>query len=307
MTDAFFVCCCSFLLFLGTDCPNIQRLRKPMRLRNKLTTIITRHPLLYYFRYLLLSKNGKADKIEFLGCFNDINTKDSIPARYFEVNRSMNLNPEMETLEKALEIGRYLRANVKGGRGLGLSSEQTLEKMLEGKGGVCSDFSQIFCIFCLINDIKVKEWGCVDSLYKGSFGHSFNEIYSPERQTWIAIDIHKSILFKNADQRYLSAVELFSTLRAGNPVSFEFFSGYVPPRPERLAWVYSKDTLPFLIDNYRNLVNDHFCNRFKKYPPIVVNGLMILSRKNYKFVFVLDNYRVKLLPKRLQRLRYIGE
>jgi hypothetical protein len=95
--------------------------------------------------------------------------KDSIPARYFEVNRSMNLNPEMETLEKALEIGRYLRANVKGGRGLGLSSEQTLEKMLGEKGGVCSDFSQIFCIFCLINDIKVKEWGCVDGLYNGKF------------------------------------------------------------------------------------------------------------------------------------------
>jgi Transglutaminase-like superfamily len=277
-----------------------------MQLRNKFIKIFTRHPLLYYFRYLLLSKNGKADNMESVGCFNDINTIDTIPELYFEINRRMNLDPEMETLEKALEMGRYLRANVKGGRGLGLSSGQTLEKMLTGQGGVCSDFSQIFCIFCFINGIKVREWGCVDSLYKGSFGHSFNEIYSTERQKWIAIDIHKSIVFLDASQQHLSAVELFRVLRAGKPVSFAFFSDYVPPKQERLAWVYSKDTIPFLIDNYSSAVNDHFCNRFKKFPPLVINGLMILSRKNYKFVFVLDNYRVKLLPKRLQRISFIG-
>lgn len=277
-----------------------------MQLRKKLIKVVTRHPLLYYLRYLLLSKNGKADRMDAVGCFNEINTLDAIPELYFEINRRMGLKPETETLEMALEMGRYLRNNVEGGPGLGLSSQQTLEKMLAGQGGVCSDFSQIFSIFCFINGIKVREWGCVDSLYNGSFGHSFNEIYSPERQKWIAIDIHKSIVFKDAEDNYLSAVELFRVLRDGKPVSFVFFSNYVPPKQERLARVYSKDTIPFLIDNYRSAVNDHFCNRFGKFPPIVINGLMILARKNYKFVFVLDNYRVKLLPKRLQSLSFIS-
>ncbi len=31
--------------------------------------------------------------------------------------------------------------------------------MINGEGGVCSDFSQIYSNFCVINDIKVKEWG----------------------------------------------------------------------------------------------------------------------------------------------------
>lgn len=244
--------------------------------------------------------------MESIGCFNDINTMDAVPALYFETNQRMGLKPEMDTLEKALEMSRYLRANVKGGRGLGLSSGQTLEKMLAGQGGVCSDFSQIFNIFCFINGIKVREWGCVDSLYKGSFGHSFNEIYSPERQKWIAIDVHNNIVFKSTNNQYFSAIELFMALRVWKPVSFSFFSDYAPPRRERLSYIYSENTIPFLIENYRSAVSDHFCSRFKKFPPVVINAFMILNRKNYKFTFVMDNYRVKLLPKRLQRMQFIG-
>lgn len=169
--------------------------------------------------------------------------------------------------------------------------------MLSGEGGVCSDFSQIFCVFCLINNIRVREWGCVDRMYKSRFGHSFNEVYAPELQKWVAIDIHKSIIFKNSHGEYLSAVELFGDLRLTKPVLFDSFSTYLPPKPYRIPLVYSSGTIPFLIDNYCIAVNDRFCTRFQKFPPMVINVIMILYRKNYRFVFVKDNYREKLLPK----------
>jgi hypothetical protein len=272
------------------------------KIRNKILLVLSRHPLLYYFRYLLLSKNAKADAVESMGCFNDINATEAVPDLYFEVNWRIKLSDGMDTLEKALEIGRYLRFNIKGGRGLGLSSGHTLEKMLAGQGGVCSDFSQIFSLFCLVNRIKVREWGCVESFYKGRFGHSFNEIYSRELKKWVAIDIEKNIVFKDSDGKYLSAIEVFGALRKGKPVVFHHFSSYVLPNPERIAQVYSADTIPFLIDNYRNSVNDYFCSKFNEFPPVVINAIMILYRKNYKFVFVMDNYKVKLLPKRLQAM-----
>lgn len=61
---------------------------------------------------------------------------------------------------------------MKGGAVLGLSSKKTLEIMLARQGGVCSDFSQIFNIFCFINRIRVRECGCIDPLYKVLCGNS---------------------------------------------------------------------------------------------------------------------------------------
>jgi len=275
------------------------------KIKGKIARLLFRHPMLYFLRYALLSKNGSNKNIESIGCFNDINSMAAVPELYFEINARIPFSPGMDEFEKAIAIGRYLRENIVGGKGLGLPSEITLEEMLAGRGGVCSDFAQIFNLFCFINGIKVREWGCVDTFYKSRFGHSFNEIYSQKHKKWIAIDIHKSIVFKNKG-RLLSAIELFLFLRLGKRIKFIFFSGYMPPFKDRLHMVYSKNTLPFLIDNYRNCVNDYFHRRFSKFPPVVINMLLFLSRKNYKFVFVMDNYRVKLLPRRMQKLQFIA-
>ena len=273
----------------------------------KASKIILRHPFLYLMRYILLSKNNQGESVDAVGCFNDVNTVLEIPKVYFDINQQINLHQETDELEKAIEIGRFLRKNISGGAGLGLSSEQTLQKMLDGKGGVCSDFSQIFNIFCLINQIKVKEWGCIDRFYNTRFGHSFNEIYSTAKKKWIAIDIHKSVIFAGPDNvNPLSALELFTSLRNGNQLNFILFSAYIPIKLERIYSVYSKTTIPFVISNYKNKVYDYFLNKFKKYPPFMINGLMILLGKNHDFVFMLDNYKVKLLPKSLRNLNLIS-
>lgn len=265
----------------------------------KIAHAFKRHPILYVIRYILLSKNNKAQSIDNIGCFDTKNTIDAIPKLYFDVNEKMKIDPTQDEFEKALTIGKYIRKASKVGPGIGLSSKKTLETMLAGKGGVCSDFSQIFNVFCFINGIKVKEWGSVDSLYKPKFGHSFNEIYSTKQQKWIAIDIHKSILFKDIENNnYFSVMDLFNGLRNGNQLHAYHYSDYVSKNPERLPFVYSKITIPFLIVHKDNAIVDYYYDKLHpSLPSTLINFLLIIVRKNQTFLFVLDNYKIKLLPK----------
>ena len=272
-------------------------------LKQKIVWGIRRHPLLFYIRYILMSRNNKAINSDGIGCFNDINEMASVPLIFFEVNKLIQLKPEADEFEKALDIAAYLRNNVKGGTGIGLSSEITLQRMLAGKGGVCSDFSLIFNVFCFINNIKVKEWGCVDRFYQSQYGHTFNEVYSSKFQKWIAIDCHKGLYFTAITPTPLSALEVFQYLRYGKSLEYNFISAYVPKSVSRLKDVYGKTTMPFVIDNYNNKVNDYYLNKYQKLiPPFLINAMLILFRLNHHFVFILDNYKKRLLPLPLQKM-----
>lgn len=274
-------------------------------LTKKITSIFLRHPLLYYLRYSIISRNAKGPAVENIGCFNDCNKLEHLPKLFFEVNAKINIDASLPEFEKAIIIATFLRTSISGGRGLGLSSENTLTKMLADKGGVCSDFSQIFNIFCMINAIKVKEWGCIDRFYKTQFGHSFNEFYDSKLQKWIAIDIHKGILFQNRKEKtFYSVMELFGSLRAGETLQCHFFSDYVPPKLERISFVYCEKTIPFVISNYCNKSNDLYIKCFQKIlPPFAINALLILTGKNPNFIFVLDNYRLKLVSESIEEIR----
>jgi hypothetical protein len=272
-------------------------------LKEKIKWVFKRHPLLYYSRYLLLSKNFKGKNPDDVGCYNDINKPSEVTPLYFEVNSKMNLAPQMDAFEKALAISTYLRTNIKGGPGLSLSSDKTLRYMLEGKGGVCNDFSQVFNNFCLINDIRVKEWNCVDRFFKTQFGHTFNEIYSPRYQKWIAIDVHQTFYFTaENDDTPLSTIEVFKRARNGQRNVFRFFvPGYEPQSLDRLENIYGPTAIPFLTMNYHNSVIDRYMDKFRgKFPVFIISTILILLRKNFHFLFVLDNYKIKLLPKYFQ-------
>lgn len=236
-----------------------------------------------------------------LGCFHNFNSLDSIPKLYFETNEKIGLDPSLDEYDKALQIGKFLRTTIKGGPGIGLSSAETLQRMLANKGGVCSDFSQIFNIFCFINNIKVKEWGCIDRFYKTEFGHSFNEIYSSSKNKWIAIDIHKGIIFNNESGVPLSTTELFSELRKGNHVEFKHYSEYLSPDNHRTPHVFSGKTIPFIISNNKNEVTDYYFEKYQNLlSPIIINSLILLLRKNHTFIFAMDDYKAKLFPKWMQ-------
>lgn len=270
----------------------------------KIVYYLKRHPLLYFIRYILLSKNSKDKNVDAIGCFNDYNTIETVPQLFFTVNAEINLDNSDDEVDRAIAIGKFLRKKIIGGGGIGLSSEKTLQNMLAGDAGVCSDFVQIFNIFCLINGIRVKEWGCVECFYNSKFGHSFNEIYSTKLQKWIAIDIHKGIIFKDEkNNTYFAVVDLFRDLRRGNPLVITHYSDYVSPDLERTKLVYSSKSIPFLINNTENSAVDYYYNKFQNVvPSLIINTLLIVLGKNQTFIFVLDNYKLQLLPKSFQNL-----
>jgi hypothetical protein len=146
---------------------------------------LSRHSLLYKIRFKLVSKKSSFTSIEDIS-YNSINSKNDIPSIYSELNQSIftDSNEELTDLQRAEKIAKWLRNKIKGGPGLGKSSESTIRKMINGKGGVCSDFAQIYNNFCVINDLKVKEWGLkiLTDNPNTLGGHSFNEIYSKELQ-----------------------------------------------------------------------------------------------------------------------------
>jgi hypothetical protein len=254
---------------------------------------LRRHPLLYKIRFRLVSKNSSAESIERF-CYNDINKKSNIPPLYSEINDSIftDLIGDLTDYEKAITIAIWLKNNIKGGPGLGKSSTTALSKMINGEGGVCSDFSQIYNNFCVINDLKVKEWGMKnlsnDSTVSG--GHSFNEVYSKEFQKWIMIDAAKSIVFHHIDQSIpLSTFEFIQLKKDKKKISYSNFNATVSIDNNINNIFLTSNSLPFVITNYNNKTYDFFLNKLDFFPESIIHGIVFLMGKSYVFEFPQNN------------------
>jgi hypothetical protein len=260
------------------------------RLKKKFQWILRRHPLLYLVRFAMICRNLRPN--ENLPEFQDINDKEEIDELFFKINDRIKLQPEADELDKALQIAIYLRMAIKGGRGLGFSSATAMRMMMEGKGGICSDYSQIFNLFCLINDIRVREWGCVERFYNPKYGHTFNEIYSSKLQRWVLIDMGKNLIFTNGQNQPLDAISLFRGLRKGEPLIYKHFSDHICIDMYKIGITYSEQAKPFVIENYHNKTYDAYLNKYQEtLPSFLINALMILKGLNYRYVFPLDDYK----------------
>lgn len=250
-----------------------------------------RHPLLYKIRFRLLSKRSSSDCIERFS-YNDINKKTDIPKIYHELNSLIfnQLQSEPQDLNKAKHIAAWLRNNIKGGPGLGKSSATALRKMMDGEGGVCSDFSQVFNNFCVINDLKVKEWGLKilsnDTAISG--GHAFNEVYSKELQKWVLIDVSKSILFYDGNQGIpLSVFEIVQLKKDNKKISFSSFNDQIITENKRINDLYvTSDFSAFVITNYSNKIYDSYLNKLTFLPESIIHGLLFVMGKSYTFEFL---------------------
>ncbi len=247
-----------------------------------------RHIVFYYLRFWLQSRNQP--DVTRLSCFNDYNRKEDVPPLFREVFAKMDL-PASGDFERALAIAVAQRMMIKGGRALGFDSEKTLQLMLDGKGGVCSDQAQAFNIFCLLADIRVREWGTIESASTPDVGHVINEIYSKELGRWIAIDVMKNLWFQSEDGHPLSVTGLFASLRKGEPLRYVHFSNHRCIDMYKINRTYSGSCITFYIDRYSNKTYDRYLKRFSGWHNAFIHGLMILTRQNYRYVFVLDNYR----------------
>jgi len=255
---------------------------------------LRRHPVLYKIRYRLVSKKTSLDAIENF-CYNDLNLKSNIPPLFFEINNIIftNSNKDLNHFEKAVKIAVWLKKNVKGGPGLGKSSARALQKMINGEGGVCSDFSQIYSNFCVINDIKVKEWGMKslsdDSTVSG--GHSFNEVYCKKLQKWIMIDVAKSIIFFKADNDIpLSTLEYIHLKNKKEEIKIvSIYENGIFDNKNADKIFLSSNSLPFIITNYDNKTYDYFLEKFDFLPESITHGLLIILGKSYSFEFPFES------------------
>lgn len=268
------------------------------KLKGKLRWFLYRHPMLYYIRFYLYKKKYSKTTID-NECYNDYNSKKSIPEIYHRVNTSINLEPD-DGLDKAIKLAKEIRLLIKGGRGLGLSSGKALEIMVKGNGGTCSDITQAYNNFCIINDIKVREWGIIDKLYGAQFGHAFNEYYSEELKKWILVDISRAIYFMDTKtHKKLSAVELFDYVQKEKEVTYISFINdqtlsFNKDLDERITHIYlQKDRLPFLISNYNIKFYDNLLNTFQSWlPTFMIHFFAVPLFKNVRFMLLRDRSEI---------------
>lgn len=251
---------------------------------------LRRHPILFKIRYKLVSKKVAITQIENY-CYNAINQKQDIPSLFFEVNHTIfgKKHKQRTDIEKAQKIAKWLKNNIPGGPGLGKSSFKALQKMLNSEGGVCSDLAQVFNNFCVINDLKVKEWGLkIETDNKNlSGGHSFNEIYSNELNKWILIDVAKSILFYTKTQNNpLSVLELMYSKQRNQEIHFNTFNKKKPLDEQRVRDLYCHaSSSPFLITHYNNKIYDIFLDTFGFLPESIIHALVYLTGNSYRYEF----------------------
>lgn len=255
---------------------------------------LRRHPLLYKIRFRLVSKKASVKTIESF-CYNDINEKSNIPRLFFEINSKIFSDEikELPDFEKAKKISIWLRNNIKGGPGLGKSSTTALIKMMNGEGGICSDFSQIFSNFCVINDIKVKEWGLknLSNNSQISGGHSFNEIYCTEFQKWILIDPAKSILLYHSNiSTPLSTLEYIQLKKEKKEfIMVSLTKNEIIIDANANEIYFCSNSSPFVITNYDNKTYDYFLDKLDFFPVSIIHGILILIGKSYTFTFPENN------------------
>src|SRR5690606_19353662 len=261
----------------------------------KLLWILKRHPFLYVTRFKLLSKPSGLEAIDRID-YNTLNPKEAIPSYFAEVNARIFSSGTPETdLERVTRLCLWLFEHIKGGPGLSEPSDKALRIMLEGKGGVCSDVAQSFNNFCVLNGIKVREWGTTRAPFDKSFGgHSFNEFYSKELDKWLMVDVYNCLYFYNGNEEVpLSVTELYTRLRQGKPCMYKSFN---PQKAIDDRMVYRNfthpDTVPFLICNYSNATYDKFLRRYRPYLPVfVIHYWLYITRRSYYYLFPFDDYK----------------
>lgn len=260
----------------------------------KLIWTLKRHPFLYTTRFKLLSKNSSIEAIENIS-YNDTNGKEEIPSFFYEINNNIFQKYKQESeLDRVIQLSSWLVDNIKGGKGLSVPSENALKMMLSGEGGVCSDMAQIFNNFCVINDIKVREWGSTRAPFDESYGgHSFNEVYIKELNQWVAIDVSYSTLFYDGQQNLLSVIQMYQTLRNGGNIQCNSFNDNVELNSSGIEKNYlNLDSVPFLICNYSNKVYDNYLNAFRPYLPVfLIHFIIYFFGKSYYYYYPLDDFK----------------
>ncbi len=267
--------------------------------------LLRRAPIFFPIRFwLVLTKPQK--KVLEEENYNSYNHKEDIPQAFYTENEKMQVKGET-TFERALHIATYLKGNYPGGaKNLGYSSEKTLHTLQTKPEGTCGDYSQVYILFCILNYIKVREWGVHDKVYKNTVGHVFNEVYLPEQNQWMCIDLHFAIYFRDkVTQRVLSMPDIIQMTADGNEDSIEIVH-FLPIKDSDEGREYIKNIyfgrtyLFFLLTKYHNKKMDDMLNKLKKLPIPLVHLLLIFRGHYYKYMLVFSQKTEKEINQKLK-------
>jgi len=118
---------------------------------------------------------------------------------------------EEPVLATAVGLARHLRETSRPGAPLQANTRETYEKIVGGKGGYCSDYTQSFNALALAAGLDVREWGF--AWEDMANGHAFNEVWDPDLEKWIFIDSFVSFyVVDRASGIPLSALEFRAAL-----------------------------------------------------------------------------------------------
>lgn len=146
-------------------------------------------------------------------CYNYYNAQSSVPKLYIRENENIEFENDL-TFEKGCEIVKYIKSGDRKMKGPGYASSEILKAMKDNRGTISKDFSTLFINFCILNNIKVREWNVTENL-NSSLNHVFNEIYCSEYDKWILIDVMEGFYFIDNYKKFpLSAVEYIDLLSA---------------------------------------------------------------------------------------------
>lgn len=281
---------------------------------SSLKKLLRRAPIFFPIRFWLVLTQPSKKVLEEEN-YNSYNRKEDIPQAFYTENEKMKVVGNT-IFDRALHIATYLKGNYPGGtKNLGYSSERTLYTLQTKPEGTCGDYSQVFILFCILNDIKVREWGVHDKVYKNTVGHVFNEVYLPEQNQWMCIDLHFAIYFKDkATQQVLSMPDVIKRTAEGQEESIEIVH-FLPVKDSGEGRdtvkknYFGKTHLFFLITKYHNKKMDDELNRFSKLPIPLVHLWLIFTGRYYKYMLVFShktedeiNQKLKVILKKFRSL-----
>lgn len=276
--------------------------------------LLRRAPIFFPIRFFLILTKPSQKSLEEEN-YGSYNPKEIIPAAFYKENEKMEV-PAGTVLEKALYMATYLKGKYPGGtKSLGYSSAETLYTLQTKPEGTCGDYSQIFINFCIINNIKVREWGVHDAVYKNVVGHVFNEVFLPEQNQWMCIDLHFAIYFSDSlTKRPLSMADIIS--RVAEDRANEIEITHILPiknNPEghqKIKSIYfGKEHLFFLVTKYSIRKQDKALKMRKNIPIPLIHLWLIFTGGYYKYMLVFSkidedaiNQKLKLIGKKYKAL-----
>lgn len=271
---------------------------------SRIKYLMKRHPLLHKVRWFLVTKSPKPSYFKSEN-YNAYNSKEDIHPIFFEDNPITDSEQSLSTLVKVIKIAEHFNTFFKRGRGLGLSSDESYVTMRYKKGGVCSDYAQVFINFCIINDIKVREWGIKGGTQSVVGGHSFNEFWSEELKKWILIDVYNSVFVINKSSRELLSVsqlvDYMSGFNADN-LDFELMvdSRKVINKPYLKNYFFDNRNLFFLLTNYRIKKVDGFLKLQNRLPLAVLHTALIVFKRYFNYRFYVNENNIDYVRKTLK-------